>query len=221
MSLSFSVRTVPAGADNSAMQPSLWDKVGLCCPAISPPRLLPAHVHSWLTFVCKPKQPLLEQLPNEPTLLKNRRSPPSALDYSDHSPYRAHAEFNPSPRSSVSSSSVSGTPTSSASPAHPSAPLPSGLFLESSLQTTKATPASPHATPSLGLYPDTGVFSGLAFLSGRERDFGLTSFSPPTALTPPSATTALPLALPPSPSHIPTPAAGQWHASEIRPLRPR
>ncbi|KAL8283745.1 hypothetical protein RQP46_005540 [Phenoliferia psychrophenolica] len=148
---------------------------------------------------------LWDKLPNEPTSLKNRRSPPSALD--SHSPYRAHAEFNPSPRSSISSSSVSGTPTSSASPAHPSAPLPSGLFLESSLQTTKATPASPHATPSLGLYPDTGVFSGLAFLSGRERDFGLTSFGPPTALTPPSATTALPLPLPPSPSHIPTPAA--------------
>ncbi|KAI5481461.1 hypothetical protein MNV49_004218 [Pseudohyphozyma bogoriensis] len=76
-----------------------------------------------------------------------------------------------SPRSSIASS-ISSTPPVNPSPTRPpvSLPLASGLVFDPS--------QSPGGRPSpKSLYPDTGVFSGLAFLAGREKDFGVQSFS--------------------------------------------
>lgn len=88
------------------------------------------------------------QLPNEAT--KSRLSPTRGEQY--HPPT---AEFDPSPRSSISSSTFSATPSSSASPAHPPVQLPPGLFLDPSRSPPQQRKSSPQSPPA-SLYPETG-----------------------------------------------------------------
>lgn len=67
--------------------------------------------------------------------------------------YHSPSDFAPSPRSSISSSTFSATPSSSASPAHPPVQLPPGLFLDPSRSPPqqRKSPQSPPAS----LYPDS------------------------------------------------------------------